>query len=518
MKFNQQLRRERELKGWSQQDLAEQLGTTPLSVSRWECAVTVPKPYFRRKLCVLFERSAEELGLLAGHVQDDSDLQGKPDGNHSHTVTGSSAPLRDPAIPLSFEKEDALVGRNLEFQFLKHRLLAGAGSLAIFGLPGVGKTALVASLAHDHEICSYFPDGILWVSLGREPQPLQLLRRWGTILGLSLEEMEKLTSIDMLAAALRDRIGMRRMLLVIDDIWELKTALNFKVGGMNCMHLATTRFPPIALHFANRESFPIHELSEADSIRLLRQLAPSVVADELSRAQALIHAAGGLPLTLTLMGKYLQLQAYNQQPRRIQKALEQLDDTDTRLHLSSLHSPAEHNLCLATGSSFSLQSSIGLSEQQLDPATREGLRVLSIFPPKPNSFSEVAALEGCGLSEAILDTLTDAGLLESCGPGRYTFHRSIVDYAKRYRSSTAVDEGIVQFFVAFIENHQQDYDLLALEYNNIQAAFDLALRRNMLTALQRGVALLSPFLKARGLCDQTEKYLCELLGSGSARE
>jgi len=59
----QRLSTERIRHRWSQLEVADQLGTTPGNVSRWERGLTSPGPYFRSKLCELFGRSAQELGL-----------------------------------------------------------------------------------------------------------------------------------------------------------------------------------------------------------------------------------------------------------------------------------------------------------------------------------------------------------------------------------------------------------------------------------------------------------------------
>jgi peptide/nickel transport system substrate-binding protein len=63
---NERLRHARSLKGWSQADLAEQVGTSFEVVSRWERGVTVPSPYYRERLCKVLGQSAEDLGLLRG--------------------------------------------------------------------------------------------------------------------------------------------------------------------------------------------------------------------------------------------------------------------------------------------------------------------------------------------------------------------------------------------------------------------------------------------------------------------
>src|SRR5947209_18185607 len=63
MPWNQRLRQERIQRNWRQQEVAEKLGTTVLTVSRWERASHQPSAYFRVKLCALFGKRAQELGL-----------------------------------------------------------------------------------------------------------------------------------------------------------------------------------------------------------------------------------------------------------------------------------------------------------------------------------------------------------------------------------------------------------------------------------------------------------------------
>lgn len=61
---NRRLKQARELRGWSQAKVAEQIGTDATTVSRWERGLFSPTPYFRERLCALFSKNAEELGLL----------------------------------------------------------------------------------------------------------------------------------------------------------------------------------------------------------------------------------------------------------------------------------------------------------------------------------------------------------------------------------------------------------------------------------------------------------------------
>lgn len=46
---------------WSQEEVAEKIGTTQANLSRWERGLTSPTPYYARKLCELYQKSPEEL-------------------------------------------------------------------------------------------------------------------------------------------------------------------------------------------------------------------------------------------------------------------------------------------------------------------------------------------------------------------------------------------------------------------------------------------------------------------------
>ena len=60
---NELLIRARLEKGWTQSRLAEEVGTTFETVSRWERGVVIPSLFYREKLCKALGKTAEELGL-----------------------------------------------------------------------------------------------------------------------------------------------------------------------------------------------------------------------------------------------------------------------------------------------------------------------------------------------------------------------------------------------------------------------------------------------------------------------
>nr|BBH87687.1 hypothetical protein KTC_24380 [Thermosporothrix sp. COM3] len=76
---NHRLKRARELRGWSQAKVARLIGTDAATVSRWERGLFSPTPYFREKLCELFQTNADALGLLGNSLEEPPPLPEQQD-------------------------------------------------------------------------------------------------------------------------------------------------------------------------------------------------------------------------------------------------------------------------------------------------------------------------------------------------------------------------------------------------------------------------------------------------------
>ncbi len=502
---NQLLKAERELRGWSQKYVADQIGADHYYLSRWEHGTSSPSPYYRSKLCLLFGKNAKELGLLHEEGEDKQEVAEE----QSIIQAAPGRQIYDPAIPLPFTSGHRLIGRDEMMQQLKLRLFDSKNVVltALNGIPGVGKTSLAVALAHDDEVRDHFRDGILWSGLGPQPNVLSLLSRWGMLLGIASAEIAKLTSIETWTMAIHHAIGERKLLIVIDDVWKIEEGLAFKVGGPRCTYIVTTRFPQLAIQFAADGATPVEELNENDSMALLAQLAPTFVASEPDEAKVLIQAVGGLPLGLMLIGKYLRSQTYSGQLRRLHTALHRLQQAETRLQLTEAQAAVERSPSLPISKPISLQNLIEVSDQQLDAQTRNTLRSLAVFPAKPNTFSEEAALAVCDEPVETLDVLMDVGLLEGRGSERYALHQTIADYARTHLTDYAAYERMVRYYADYVERHEKDYDALDQEAANIFAALQNAFQRNLHTDLIRGVNALMHFLDARGLYAQAVIYL-----------
>ncbi len=505
---NLHLKRVREQQGWSQEYVARTVGTDAFTVSRWERGVTLPSPHFRQKLSALFGLSVAELGLLPTEMEEAAITETE---QHELVAPTLFAPVAvvDPAIPPPPAREYGLIGREDLLAKLKALLLSEESSahFALNGLPGVGKTALATVLAHNAEIRAHFADGILWAGLGYEPDVLGLLSRWGTVLQCAPLDPAQRSRPQAWATSIHAAIGQRRMLLVIDDAWKIAEALAFQLGGPQCVHLVTTRFPEIASRFAPDNAIVVRELDDTDGQKLLVRLSPEIVRAEAKDVQALVEAVGGLPLALTLLGNFLRAQSHSGQPRRLRAALERLRNVDERLRLHEPQALIGRHPSLHTDTPLSLYTVIGMSDQQVSAEARLALRAFSVFPPKPNTFSEEAALAIAALSVETVDELTDAGLLESSGPGRYTMHQTIADYAHVHLTDKTVTERLVNYFVLYVESHSIDYPALDGENSNIMAALEAAHAMGMLEAYVQGVHAYAPLLITRGLYTVAETYL-----------
>ena len=503
---NQRLKQQREAHNWSQQHLAECIGTNAFTISRWERGISAPSPHFRTKLRDLFGLDDEALGSDIGKASS------RPlafSTKSEDVMRQSLPPVYDPSIPPLPVQIHELVGRNGLLHQLKTHLLTQHTLVlsALNGLPGVGKTALANQLAHNSDVLAHFQHGILWAGIGQQPNLIGLLSTWGALLTIAPSEIATLTNITAWASTLRDVIGTRRMLIVLDDVWKIEDALALKVGGPNCAYLLTTRFPQLAVQFAAKHAFVVHELSENDGLLLLARFAPTVVANNSDRARALVRAVGGLPLALTLIGRYLHLHAHTNQPRRIKSALSHLQNIEERLLLTHTVHPAERPVSLPTGTSFSLQAVIALTDQQLSPEAQQALRALAILAPKPNTFSENVALAVSNVSTNVLDELENAGLLELDGAGRYSLHQTITDYARLDAPDASAEQRLVLYNTSFVQAHHKEYARLERGTANILIALSLASKHKMYASFVQSVLALAPFWEARGLYDLSESYL-----------
>jgi hypothetical protein len=299
---------------------------------------------------------------------------------------------------------------------------------AIRGWPGIGKTSTAVWLAHDWEVRSAFPDGILWTSLGETPNLLGKLAVWGRYLGSA--DLQQATSLTDATTVLQSLLRGRRFLLIVDDVWNADHVLPFRAATQPaCRLLVTTRLPHVAQHIVTRvqDVFNLPVLDHDASLELLRRLAPDVVAANSTECAELVQSIEHLPLAIHVAGRLLAVEARN--GWGVKDLLQDLKSSGDKILLAA--APVDRSesgeLILPTVQALLLRST-----DRLEEIARDRFALLGAFAPKPATFdiNAIQAVWNTTEAKTTIRELVDRGLLEPIEGGRFQMHALLVSHAK----------------------------------------------------------------------------------------
>ncbi len=339
-------------------------------------------------------------------------------------------PFQAPPLPGHF------VPRPKASQAARSRLLAEgvAGTpvvCALHGLGGVGKSTLVSALAQDPEVRQRFPDGVLWATLGQQPDVLSWLSLWVQALG-DYDFKTLAMGVEPTSAHLRSLLRERATLLVVDDAWDAAHALPFLVGGPRSRMLLTTRRASVADELG-AELVELDVLTPEQSTDLLAsRLGRALEPAERARARSVAEAVGFLPLAL-------ELAAVRVSRGMIWADLEQALKAEVA-RLEALEDPGRQRMGRAR-----LQASLNLSLLALrgtDPAAYEAFIWLGVLPEDARVCAPMAATlwsVATGVAEELTRLLWGESLLLQAPPVRvgsrewpaFRIHDLLHDLARR---------------------------------------------------------------------------------------
>jgi WD40 repeat protein/transcriptional regulator with XRE-family HTH domain len=263
------LRKEREQRAWTQEEVAEELGIDARTIRNWESGTRFPGPKYRRELARIYEKSLIELKLIEPLIslsqQDNQDGQ-------LFTMVPRPSPQRQQGLCMAKVPPDDFVARPQEFEALKRHILYGQRdrstpiTVALHGAGGYGKTTLAQALCYDPEIHEAFPDGILWVTLGEWPK--NLIGHIEDLLYFLSGERSGFASLDAVITKLKLTLEDHACLLVLDDVWCADDLTPFLQGGPRCAHLITTRNDQVFPATARR--IPVDAMRQQEAIELLQ--------------------------------------------------------------------------------------------------------------------------------------------------------------------------------------------------------------------------------------------------------
>jgi tetratricopeptide (TPR) repeat protein/transcriptional regulator with XRE-family HTH domain len=388
---NWRLKAARDHCGWSQQELANLLNTTPNSVSRWERGISSPGPHLRRQLCELLGKSAEELGLLSGKPAVSS-----PHASQLQHVSHS------PVLPIwnvPFQHNSFFTGREQELMHLYQRLHGGKSRAAravqaLCGLAGMGKTQ--TAVEYSYRFYEEY-QAVLWVRADTREMLIADFVALASLLDLpERDERDQQHVVKAVKGWLKEH---RDWLLILDNIEDLALIQEF-VPPIHQGHILLTMRVQATGTLAQSLTLRKMEAQEG-ALFLLRRakyLPPEAQASEAepaayANALKIAQLLDGLPLALDQAGAYIEETACS-----FADYIERYQSQRATLLTLRGSAVTSHPSSVATMLSLIIER-----VEALHPAAADLLRLCAFL--QPDAIPEAMIIEGASAPGSILQPL-----------------------------------------------------------------------------------------------------------------
>ncbi|WP_220198978.1 XRE family transcriptional regulator [Ktedonospora formicarum] len=329
--MNQSLRSEREKHGWSRAYVAEQLDLAdPKTLGRWERGVSSPSAQFVRKLCLLFEKSKEELGLAPIEKQSACI-------NARHSLFWNVPYRRNPFFT---GRQELLT--HISTILHTHNEMTSISALALGGMGGIGKTQTVVEYVYRFRNVYRL---IIWIQADTHESLVTDCKR--IVNALHLRQHEQESVCDTLKQWLRNQ---DEWLVILDNVVNLDVinkVIPVEATGHILLTTQRSSLGEVAQYILLHGFTP-----EEGALFLLRRIQGRAstrkwCAREIKAAHTLSWLVSGLPLALDQAGTYIEeigcqitryLAMYQQYPamllhRRGESRLDHPDSVGTMLTL-----------------------------------------------------------------------------------------------------------------------------------------------------------------------------------------
>ena len=211
-------------------------------------------------------------------------------------------PAEVPALPKGYVGRDALIS-DIKAKIIREHP-RGFVCVTAQGMGGAGKSVIAAALCNDAEVREFF-DTVCFAGAGQTPDMRSLqasLYRQLTGKALSADINEEAAVL----AALQQAAARQRVLLVIDDAWELAhyQQLACLSAATQSAIVVTTRIKDLVPGAA---AFSLGVLDPDTAIALLLETAGALAVKPYDpKLHQAVEACGRLPLTLAVAGSMLE--------------------------------------------------------------------------------------------------------------------------------------------------------------------------------------------------------------------
>ncbi len=292
--------------------------------------------------------------LLDVITREDGKQQQRPDTSGLHWV---------PNLPEHYISREEFLEPLREA--LLSREAARVGIVGVRGMGGIGKTVLAIALARDPQVQDAFPDGIFWITLGRDLTDEDIIARQEALARALSHRRERFRTPLQGRMILYTLFEGRTALLILDDVWRAEDAEHFTVVSGDSRILITSRNED-ALRALGADVHSLNVLTEEQALRLLADWAgrevhelPQKVAREVARE------CGYLPLALAMVGSFVRLN-----PESWSRALRRLRNADLEKLRREFPDYPYENLLVA----------LEVSVEALPDHERERYLDLAVFP------------------------------------------------------------------------------------------------------------------------------------------
>ena len=295
--------------------------------------------------------------------------------------------------------------------------------MAIDGMAGVGKTALVVHLAH--RLAARCPDGQLFIDLrghtpGHRPvEPAAALSSLLTKLGVTDNQIPD--TLEDRAALWRAKLAGRRMLVLLDNAASTAQVRSLLPGAAGCLVLITSRRRLLALNATRSLSLDV--LPPDDALHLLGAITGRHRLDaEPEATREVLDLCGNLPLAIRIAGARLAARP-----------------AWSITHLAERLRDQRHRLSELAAEDSSVATAFTVSYQQLTTDQQFLFRALGAHPGPDFDRFLAAAVAGIApaTAEQGLEDFLDAHLLMQPAVDRYRFHDLLRAHARHPAEPTA---------------------------------------------------------------------------------
>jgi WD40 repeat protein len=285
-----------------------------------------------------------------------------------------------PRVPFMADDLGVYIQRSKEYDALIDLLLdterdepkAITSALALKGAGGYGKTTLARAICHDERIQEAFDDGILWVTLGESATMDTVRQQIDSLITVLNGERFDAPTLEAAKTRLRELLGDRDILLVVDDVWNTDQVRPFLEGGERVARLITTRIGDTLPQGTRHVS--VNQMTGDEAYALIAYELPADQAD--AQQDDLVRMAarlGEYPLLLKLTNGILHDRMHDGDP--LEKALDYLKRAFDKRGITKaiqIENSEDRNRAV--------DASLRLSLERLNEQRREWFNRLAIFP------------------------------------------------------------------------------------------------------------------------------------------